>query len=288
MIQKAAMRVLYVSDLDGTLLRSDETTSDYTNERINELTKRGMLFSYATARSLVTSKKVTRGLEAKIPLIIYNGAFIIDNVTEEIMLSNFFGEDVYPLFQDLFEHEIYPIVYAYVDGIEKFSFIEEKCTEGMKTFLKSRKGDIRTNVVKNEQELIKGNCFYLTCIDEPEKLLPFYQKYQMKYHCVYQKDIYSGEQWLEIMPREATKANAILQLKKVLNCDKLVVFGDGKNDIDMFEIADESYAVANAVEELKEIATAVIGSNEEDGVVKWLEEHWKEFSSDQTKAAMNH
>lgn len=278
------MRVLYVSDLDGTLLRSDETTSDYTNERINELTKRGMLFSYATARSLITSKKVTRGLEAQIPLIIYNGAFIIDNVTEEIMLSNYFGEDVYPLFQDLFAHEIFPIVYAYVDGIEKFSFIEEKCTEGMKTFLKSRKGDIRTNVVKNEQELIKGNCFYLTCIDEPEKLLPFYRKYQTKYHCVYQKDIYSGEQWLEIMPREATKANAIRQLKKMLNCDKLVVFGDGKNDIDMFEVADESYAVANAVEELKKIATAVIGSNEEDGVVKWLEEHWKEFSSDQTRA----
>ncbi len=58
-----------------------------------------------------------------------------------------------------------------------------------------------------------------------------------------------------------------------MNCEKLVVFGDGKNDIDMFELADESYAVQNAHEALKRIATAVIPSNDEDGVAKWLDEN---------------
>ena len=67
------MRTLYVTDLDGTLLRSSETTSDFTNQTINELVEKGMLFSYATARSYSTSAKVTRGLNAKIPLIVYNG-----------------------------------------------------------------------------------------------------------------------------------------------------------------------------------------------------------------------
>ena len=38
----------------------------------------------------------------------------------------------------------------------------------------------------------------------------------------------------------------------------------------MFDIADERYAVANAVDELKEKATAVIESNHEDGVARWL------------------
>ena len=55
------MRNLYVSDLDGTLLRNDETTSEYTNQVINSLVDKGMLFSYATARSLITAKKVTKG-----------------------------------------------------------------------------------------------------------------------------------------------------------------------------------------------------------------------------------
>lgn len=74
------------------------------------------------------------------------------------------------------------------------------------------------------------------------------------------------------MPREASKSNAIKQLKELLKCDKLVTFGDGKNDIDMFELSDECYAVKNADEELKKYATAVISSNDEDGVAHWLEE----------------
>ena len=52
--------------------------------------------------------------------------------------------------------------------------------------------------------------------------------------------------------------------------NNLVVFGDGKNDIDMFELADESYAVQNAHEELKKYATAIISSNDEDAVAHWL------------------
>jgi len=123
-------------------------------------------------------------------------------------------------------------------------------------------------------ELKQGNIFYITCIDEPEKLRPLYNKYKDKYHCVYQRDIYTNEQWLEIMPLEASKANAIKQLQGMLDCEKLVVFGDGKNVIDMFQIADESYAVANAHENLKRYATKVILSNDEDGVAKWLEENY--------------
>ena len=49
------MSTLYVSDLDGTLLRSNETTSEYTNYVINSLVDKGMIFFYATARSLITA-----------------------------------------------------------------------------------------------------------------------------------------------------------------------------------------------------------------------------------------
>lgn len=221
------MKTLYVSDLDGTLLRKNETLSPYTIKTINALTSSGMLFSYATARSLNTAKKVTEGLNTHFPLIIYNGAFVKDNITEEILISNYFEDDIYEVLKDLFAHEIYPIIYSYQNDIEKFSYIPAKATSGMLAFLNSRKGDKRTNIVTTESELMYGNLFYITCIDKPEKLQPFYHKYKNKYHVVYQKDIYTGEQWLEIMPQKASKAQAALQLKQKLECDRLVVFGDG-------------------------------------------------------------
>lgn len=270
------MKTLYVSDLDGTLLRSNERTSDYTNRTINQLIEKGLLFSYATARSYQTAHKVTAGLNIKIPVISYNGTMIINNEDGSPIIKNFFGDDVKCLLMDLFYQDVYPIVYSFIGSEEKFSFVKSKCTYGMNRFLNSRKNDKRIHTAESKESLLIGNIFYITCIDEKEKLEPILEKYKDKYHCVFHVDIYTKEQWLEIMPKKASKSNAIKQLKEYLGCDKLIVFGDGKNDIDMFEIADESYAVENAISELKEIATDIIPCNNDDGVAKWLQEHWKD------------
>lgn len=264
-------KILYVSDLDGTLLRSDETISQLTSQTINDLVEKGMIFSYATARSYQTAHKVTKELKAKIPLIIYNGTLIVDNESQDILLAHYFGNsEIKELINDLTSHQIYPIVYSYINQKEKFSFIEELNTKGMQDFIYTRQGDIRKNPVKSINQLYLGDCFYVTCIDEYEKLKPFYEKYKNKYHCLFQEDIYLHSQWLELMPLKASKSSAIQELKEYLNCHKVVVFGDGNNDIDMFSMADEAYAVENAVQELKDIATQIIPRNDEDGVAKWL------------------
>lgn len=75
------------------------------------------------------------------------------------------------------------------------------------------------------------------------------------------------------MPKAASKASAALWLKSSLGCGRLVVFGDEENDVDLFEAADEAYAVANAADVLKAVATGVIGANDEDGVARWLDAH---------------
>lgn len=264
------MKTLYVSDLDGTLLGSDQKTSDFTNQTINRLVAEGMLFSYATARSYVTASRVTAGMSAEIPLIVYNGAMVVDNRDGSVLLHHFFDGDDRGLLEDLLEHGIYPIVYAFVGGKEKMSFLPKKATPGMEAFLDSRRGDVRLRPVESTEQLCHGELFYITCIDEEEKLVHFYEKYRTRYQCVFQTDIYTKCQWLEIMPKDATKAHAIRQLKEHFGCKRVVVFGDGRNDMDMFRMADEAYAVANAVPELKEIATGIIGGNDEDGVARWL------------------
>ncbi|MBQ3217046.1 MAG: HAD family hydrolase [Oscillospiraceae bacterium] len=266
------MKTLYVSDLDGTLLRKNETVSEYTCGVIRRLPEAGQLFSYATARSFITASRVTAGIGVSLPVIVYNGSFIADSLTGEHIAENAFGADIRSLLDDLMSRDVRPIVYSMQDR-ERFSWLPAKASRGMTWFNNSRKGDIRATPVENAEGLRKGRIFYMTCIDEPEKLVPLYEAYRGKYHCILHRDIYSGEQWLEFMPKGVSKSAAIRQLMAHLGCKRLVVFGDGKNDLDMFRMADECYAVENAHPGLKAAATGIIGANEEDGVARWLEEN---------------
>lgn len=271
----AQKKILYISDLDGTLLRSNAKTSTYTNQVINNLTKNGMVFSYATARSYITATKCTEGLHAKIPLITYNGAVILQNKTYEIISKTTFQEqEKLEILGRLTEKGVCPIIYSYIEDQEKFSFLESRCNQAAMEFLSSR-NDIRKNLVKSLEELAQGDAFYFTCIDAYETLEPLYRTMKDTWQCIFQRDIYSGEQWLEILPKTVSKANAILQLKKLLDIDYVIAFGDGRNDMEMFQLADEAYAVENAVDDLKALATGIIGSNDSDGVAKWLSEHFK-------------
>jgi HAD-superfamily hydrolase, subfamily IIB len=264
-------KTLYVSDLDGTLLHSDQTISPFTVKIINDLISQGMLFSYATARSLKTSRKVTQGFHAQMPLIVYNGAIVVDSLTNEIILSYFFNKnEIEELIKDLCHHHVYPLVYQFLNGVEKFSYIERYNSQGVQAFLDTRKNDDRQHIVDVISDLYKGDCFYVTCIDEKNKLDALYEKYKHKFRCIYQEDMYLHNQWLEIMPKNVSKAHAVTELKKRLKCDRLIVFGDGINDIDMFQVADEAYAVENAQVELKEIADGIIGNHNDDAVAKYL------------------
>lgn len=264
-------KTLYVSDLDGTLLRKNQTLSVYTMETVNRLVESGVMFSYATARSKVTATKAAAGIAPAVPIIVYNGAFILENGTGKILHGNFLGkeatEDIFSLLR---KHNVLPIVYAYIGGVEKFSYCEKGHSRAASEFLSTRKGDIRERITE-ECHLTDGDVFYFSCIDEKEKLQPVYNILKDTYHCIFSCDIYSGEYWLEILHKDATKATAVLKLKEMLGCDEVVAFGDHENDLSMFRIADRCYAVANAEDVVKRAATAVIGSNEEDGVAKWLE-----------------
>lgn len=272
------MKTLYVTDLDGTLLNTQDKINPYSTDVINSLVEKGMLFTYATARSLVSASAVTKGLSTNIPVIVYNGAFIIQPSTNEILASaGFKKEETDEVIRVLRKYDISPLVYAYVDGIERVSWVTDRENEGIKRYLSMRRGDKRFRPLTAPQGLFDGEMFYFTCIGERDELQPVYDFFSQdeRYTCTLQQELYRTEYWCEIMPKKATKAEAIKTLKNMWDCDRVVSFGDAINDIPMFQISDECYAVKNAVEELKKIATGIIGSNDEDGVAKWLENMWK-------------
>lgn len=266
-------KTLYVSDLDGTLLRSDQTLSNYTVDILNSLAAKGLIFSYATARSYYTSSLVTAGLNAKIPVIVYNGTFILENGTRKQLLSHSFSaKEADEIRKTMTDGGVYPIVYSHLVGEEKYFYCPTLISRQTEDFLKTRRGDGRENEVERADMLCRGDVFHFSCTDSAEKLFPVYEKLKDRFPSVYYKEIYSGEWWLEVHPAGVSKANAVAELKKLMGCDKVVCFGDGKNDISMFLADDECYAVENAEPELKKIATAVIKGNNDDGVAKWLEQ----------------
>lgn len=273
-------KTLYVTDLDGTLLNRRDRINPESIKVINGLVKEGMLFTYATARSLVSATVVTQGLSMDIPVIAYNGAFIIHPSTGEILSKESFAEGEADRVTEVLEkHGISVLVYAYVEGVEKVSWLVSRENEGIRRYLSLRKGDRRLRPVMTQGELYQGDIFYFTCIGEREELQPVYDIFSRDagFRCIIQQELYRPEYFCEIMSAGATKAKAVLKLKKLWDCDRVVSFGDAVNDIPMFEISDECYAVENAVEELKAIATGVIGSNEEDGVAEWLKENAEPF-----------
>ena len=263
-------KTLFVSDLDGTLLRSDGKLSDFSLATINKLIASGMNISFATARSLYMAQKVIGDVDQRIPLILHNGAFIQRPSGEYLRKSVFTVDEVNMIKTLLDEYSVEPIVYSIHDEREIYRFDQARVTPEEQRFLDARPGDPRKFPVGHERlwedhETI----FYVTCIGRKDHLLPAYEKLS-GFTVIFQPDFYSKDQWLEILPENSGKAQATKALSEALGCDRIVVFGDAENDLSNFGLADEAYAVANAVDQIKNAATAIIGSNDEDGVAKFL------------------
>ena len=83
----------------------------------------------------------------------------------------------------------------------------------------------------------------------------------------------SGEHWVDLSGLETHKGNALQKLQDQLGVDKsqTMVFGDYNNDLEMLQLADFSFAMANAHPNVKKTANYSTKSNDELGVESILE-----------------
>ena len=153
------------------------------------------------------------------------------------------------------------------------AYVPGDLVDGMVKYADFYRNDPKMKPVDTLEDMFFGQPGYVTLIDEKEKAALIYEKARQYpgWECNFQKDTYWEEYWVEICPRNCTKAKAVLKMKEQYGFGKVVVFGDSVNDMPMFRVADEAYAVGNALEELKNIATGVIGCNEDDAVARFLE-----------------
>lgn len=266
---------LFITDLDGTLLRKDKSISEYTVKTLNQLIEKGYNISVATARSLSSAKSILEPLNLKLPIVLNNGGFIYDPITNENLVSNYMPTDVT---KDIVEKSL-------ARGLNPFVHLEDHSinqlyysglfNHGERDYYDSRMKakDERFKKVKN-YDLDDKEIITIFFIGEEKELSEMYDYLtenfsNLQYHLFL--DVYSEDYWLEINHKNATKKNGINFLKSHLKIDKVTCFGDNLNDISMFEVCEETYAVENAHIKLKEIAMGIIDSNENDGVAKFIE-----------------
>ena len=264
---------LFVSDLDGTLMRNEGGISGYSVQTVNELVRLGLPFTYATARSIDSARTITGGLRLALPVVTRNGAVLADNGTGRLLEKAVFTEDeVRMLIRLLPELPGCGFVSCFFGDRMIKTYVSGQHTLGFEGYLDDYRNDPAMVRAWTLDGMFCGEPGYVTLIGGRDYIAPIHDRVRGYggWECVFQKDTYRDEYWLEICPQNSTKAKAVLRLKKQHGFEKLVVFGDSLNDLPLFRIADESYAVANAMEELKDAATAVIGSNEEDAVASFL------------------
>mgnify|MGYP000942529775 FL=1 len=82
----------------------------------------------------------------------------------------------------------------------------------------------------------------------------------------------SGANWADLQVRGVDKGSAVRDLQRFLGVDRsqTVVFGDAGNDLSMMGVADMSFAMANASQDVVEAARFIAPSNNEAGVVQVL------------------
>ncbi len=271
-------KLLYVSDLDGTLLGPYGDFPKAWADRLNRMIERGLRFTIATARNYDSAHPLLRKVNLRIPAILFNGAYLTEFQTgENLDESNYIAKEVVDeLMKMTRKLGMDPFVYTY--GERHHLYYRNATNEGSQGYLKSLEGDGRLRCVEeyefNDGERIAG--FLL--IDTPETLEPVYRSLKERFpedlNLYFAKDIVRPRfHWLQMFHHHADKGTMLRTLASRLDTplSQVVVFGDYLNDLEMFEIAGKSIAVANALPEVQAAAHQVIGSNAEGGVLDYLE-----------------
>jgi Cof subfamily protein (haloacid dehalogenase superfamily) len=273
--------VLYVSDLDGTLLNDNQVIDVEAIEIINQLIDKGLNFSIATARSIESARELVKGLHLKLPIILINGVFIFDTEKSHNIQSNYLSSQLgAQVVQTYLQLGLNPLVYTTDSTGNSRIYYRGIFNKSEENYIGNRlgNGDRRFSLIHDYEECIHENIMTVNAIECPQNLETAYKEYINNEECVchFGPDIYTlGFNWLEISSRQATKKEAVLYLKNKFNFERLVCFGDNLNDLPMFEAADEKYAVSNAHEIVLNTVDKIIESNNDNGVAKYLRTYWR-------------
>lgn len=248
---------LIVTDLDETLLRFDGTISSYTVDVFNRCREKGILTAFASDRS---ERDMASMIEALHPdAVISNGGTIVRLRGEIIWECLLAAEET---------KAILTSIRCFTKGE---GWITVETPDGTYCNYTPWNKARRATVTQTDFADFARPAYKITAIlrddswaDEILKDCPFCETVS-----------FTGEDWHRFGPRTGGKAMGVKVLADHVSLPMadVTAFGDDHNDLGMLEIAGVAVAVANAIDEVKEIADYVTAYNDHDGVAKYIEEH---------------
>lgn len=262
------MTKLIAVDVDGTLLNSQHKILDQTKISLIRAMEEGHKIVIVSGRPTEAIISIAEELDFKKYgglISSYNGGAIsnlktgekITNHTLDLALTK-------EILRKSKDFDAFPLI------TNENTMISDK--DNAFLTVESQILNLEPVIVKNLSDTINFSPNKIIFTNYPQKLdelIPFLEENFLDRT----SQIRSLRAFYEIMPKGLSKGKSLLEIAKYYNIDQkdIIAFGDAPNDISMFEIAGSPIAMANADEIIKEMASYITLSNDENGIGYYLD-----------------
>ena len=254
---------LIATDMDGTLLNSNNEINPEFYEVFKDIKEKGIVFAAASGRQYFNLLKRFEGISDEMLFIAENGTFVVYK-GKELLLNSLDKDSAKELINI---GRTIDNAYVILCG-KRSAYIEKNDNRLIKETEKYyERYEIVEDLTKIDDDILK-----VTICDfsrSEVNSIKYYEEYRQAFQITI-----SGEIWLDITAKGVNKGIAINKIQDILNIkyEETMVFGDYLNDLEMMKSAYHSYAMENAHEDLKKVSRFVAKSNDDNGVVEVIKE----------------
>ncbi|MFI6344917.1 HAD family hydrolase [Streptomyces sp. NPDC050560] len=256
---------LIATDLDGTLLRSDDTVSERTRAALASATGAGAAHIIVTGRPVPWTRDILADLGYRGIAVCGQGSQVYDAGADRLLTALTLDRRVAALALAKIEAETGPLALA-----ASRSGTTGSVLVGPGYAVHEGPGPYAPLTSRDELWAEPLNKIYLQCPGLSDDELTEIARHTAG-------DLVgvtmAGAGMVELLPLGLTKARGLSLAARRLGSgpSDTLAFGDMPNDIPMLDWAAHGVAMANAHEELKAVADEETASNDEDGVALTVE-----------------
>ena len=251
---------LIACDMDGTLLTNEHLLSQPIKDAVQEATAKGIKFCIATGRMFCSALPFAKQLGLDTPIISYNGALVKSASDDRVYHSQTLDKDLAESVLALCKKNDW-YVQKYVEDVLSVDRIT--------AVAKSYSEQVRVRVHAQGEDFYRVDTAPHKLLLVVDPLLAAEVSEEIK--ASFGSDLVvtsSSPRFIELIPLGVNKGVALAALAASFGISpaEVMACGDSYNDLEMLKFAGYSIAMDNAVPELKDVASFVTKSNQQDGV----------------------